>query len=559
MKTSVGVSVARVVCLFVSVLALAALPVAAAAQEHSGSILLVYGAGKYKRGDNRICTRLLKAGYTVTALADDVVTSTDAEGKNLVILSDSVSDARLGDTFRSVPVPILCSEPYQLDNLGMTVPAQGTDYGKADPRRKMTIKDPSHSLAAGLQGSVMVNHLPFPMGWGTPGESAQLIATLGRPSRAGHQESPSSRFAYFAYDPGAAMPGLSAPAMRIAIFLSSSTWSSLTPAGLKLFDAAVDHGVRSATGGCIPCQTGEHQVTLTNGSAQTIWVGVWDKVHNRGVPPAASCFKDWELAATTSKTYCAPFGANLRFFPRGGCKNADGSWKAMCDSNDCNSPPPASATCGNGGLQSLAEINFDNEPVLKDGAYYDVSYVDGYTNPVTVTIDNSDGCKTLKAGCDSSLGACPWPTRDSAGNLGGTVCWGACKEIWARRYKDNLPEAQRPTDAQIRAVCCQCQAPYGCGDAGCNDVGCGCSPHAAYPASYSARTCCSPIPDLEAPYITQCAPDHCTWPAPYPAYARQVKVACDVSYSWQFHDDVGLMHCTAGAQPYNFTVTFWPK
>jgi hypothetical protein len=548
---------ARIACVFASSLALVALSVASMAQERAGNILLVYGAGKYKKGDNRVCARLLKAGYTVTALADDVVTPADAEGKDLVILSDSVDDARLGDAFRPVPVPILCSEPYQLDNLGMTFPAQGTDYGKVDARRDMKIKDPSHSLAAGLSGSVAVSKLPFPMGWGTPGDSAELIATLGQPSPTQATEASSPRFAYFAYDRGSVMPGLAAPAMRIAYFLSSSTWSSATSAGLKLFDAAVDHAVRASTGGCIPCQTGEHQVTFINNSGDKIWVGVWDFWKGQGVPPPESCFKDWEIADKETKTYCAPMGANNRFFPRGGCKDAAGNWKENCDTNDCNYPQssPAQAVCSNGGLQSLAEINFDS-----NGAWYDVSYVDGYTYAVTVKIDNAEGCSTFKAGCETAPGACPWPTRDVKGNLGGTICWGACKEIWARRYKDNLPESQRPTDAQIRAVCCQCQAPYGCDDSSCDNVGCGCSPHAAYSPFRSARTCCSPIPDLEASPVNPCATDgHCTWPSAYTVYARQVKVACDNSYSWQFHDDVGLMHCTAGTQPYNFTVTFWPK
>ena len=85
----------------VSLLITAALP--------ASDILLVYGAGKFNRGDHRISSHLLKSGYSVVVRSDKAVSLADAEGKDLVILSDSVDSAILGTMFRDVPVPILCS------------------------------------------------------------------------------------------------------------------------------------------------------------------------------------------------------------------------------------------------------------------------------------------------------------------------------------------------------------------------------------------------------------------------------------------------------------------
>jgi hypothetical protein len=523
-------------------------------QTASAEILLVYGGGKLKGGDGKLADHLLQNGYTLTLLSDEEVTEEDAQGKDLVILSDSVDAGLLGPMFRDVKVPVLCAEHQQLDDLGLTSAQSGLDYGKASGRQTVKITDSSNTLSAGLSGSVQVTTEDCSMGWGVPGPSAVKVGLLGESSPSGQ------KYALFEYEVGSAMPGLVAPAKRIGLLLSTKAWSRMTPKGQSLVDTAVDHAVRATSGGCGPCQSGEHSVQLVNNTGEKIWVGVWDKVNNRGVSAPTGCVKDWEMGAGDHKTVCVPKGANYRFFPRSGCKDEAGAWKDICDTNDCNYPQshPAQAVCSNGGLQSLAEINFDNEPIISNEAWYDVSYVDGYTYPVTVTIDNVDACKSLQAGCSNSLGACPWATRDSKGVLGGSVCWGGCKEIWARANLDGLPNP--PTQKQLTAVCCTCPAPYGCADTGCNSGGCGCSPHASYPSSYSGRVCCSPIPDLEAPYVTPCASDgHCTWPSEYTAYPRQIKGKCDNSYAWQFHDDVGLMHCTAGKQPYNFTVTFWPK
>jgi hypothetical protein len=108
----------------------------------ASDILLVYGAGKFNRGDHRISSHLLKTGYSVIVRSDNAVSLADAEGKDLVILSDSVDSAKVGTMFRDAQVPVLCSEHQQLDDLGMTLPSPGADYGRAEPQKTIRITDP---------------------------------------------------------------------------------------------------------------------------------------------------------------------------------------------------------------------------------------------------------------------------------------------------------------------------------------------------------------------------------------------------------------------------------
>ncbi len=70
------------------------------------------------------------------------------------------------------------------------------------------------------------------MSWGKPGLGAITIATVyGQPDKA----------AIFAYEKGATMDYETlAPARRVMFFLDNDTFTNLSPAGVALFDAAVD-------------------------------------------------------------------------------------------------------------------------------------------------------------------------------------------------------------------------------------------------------------------------------------------------------------------------------
>jgi hypothetical protein len=74
------------------------------------------------------------------------------------------------------------------------------------------------------------------MGWGVPGENAIAVAGLS---------SDPHKCIIFAYDAGAEMPGLIAPARRVGLFLFRNTANSFTSEGWALFDSAVDWSISS--------------------------------------------------------------------------------------------------------------------------------------------------------------------------------------------------------------------------------------------------------------------------------------------------------------------------
>ena len=88
---------------------------------------------------------------------------------------------------------------------------------------------PGSTLAAGLTGTVAVSTAADTLPQGNPGAAAVIVARLPGTTTASD----------FAYDTGAAMPGLAAPARRVGLFLGDNTAAIFTANGWALFDAAV--------------------------------------------------------------------------------------------------------------------------------------------------------------------------------------------------------------------------------------------------------------------------------------------------------------------------------
>jgi hypothetical protein len=135
----------------------------------------------------------------------------------------------VGTRFRGSIAPIVTWEAQLFDDLGLTGPAGGNDFGMAKQSRT-TILTPVHPLAAGLSGLVNVTTAPTALAWGRPAAGAVRVARL--PGNA-------SRITIFGYERGAAMVGLTAPARRVGLFLGDTAATLLTPDGTALFDAAV--------------------------------------------------------------------------------------------------------------------------------------------------------------------------------------------------------------------------------------------------------------------------------------------------------------------------------
>lgn len=196
-----------------------------------GECLMVTGDGTTNGGvDADIYARLQLLGYNVTLAEDASSLASDANGKSLVFISETIGSAN-ATKFAGVTVPILCSEAFAYDGLNMT-PANGQMVVAQD----IAIVDSGHPLAAGLSGNVRVTDqtdVLLSLVNTPPSPNAKVIATLaGDPSQA----------ALFWFEAGDVMEGgFVAPARRIGFFFSGTGTSpgDYTAPAWQLFDAAV--------------------------------------------------------------------------------------------------------------------------------------------------------------------------------------------------------------------------------------------------------------------------------------------------------------------------------
>jgi PKD repeat protein len=189
------------------------------------ALLVVGNGGSPIAGDRAIRDRLVASGYSVTVVDDGVAQASAATGKDLVLISSSVTASALNTTFRDTTVPIISWEHALFDDLGMTA-SPGT---LRSSQRNLVITSPGHPLAAGLSGTVQVATTTGNFGSGVPGANAVVVATVPGTTAAG----------IFAYEAGVTMPGRAAPARRVGLFMADATPTKLTAMGKSLFDAAV--------------------------------------------------------------------------------------------------------------------------------------------------------------------------------------------------------------------------------------------------------------------------------------------------------------------------------
>jgi RHS repeat-associated protein len=202
------------------------------------NVLLVTNAPPpLKAGDLAIQNRLGTLGYTVSVITGSMVLSSDASGKALVVISSTVKSGDVNTKFRNAIVPVLTWEKELFYPMGMTGSIDGTDSGSLNAQTKLVIANPSHYMAAGLSGTVTVITTQSDLNWGKPNANALKIATLlNNPAKA----------AIFAYEKGVAMPGLSAPARRVGMYMTDQTAGNFNNNGWALFDAAVRWAANTA-------------------------------------------------------------------------------------------------------------------------------------------------------------------------------------------------------------------------------------------------------------------------------------------------------------------------
>ena len=198
-------------------------------------VLFVTGSTTLNASDTAVKSRLEALGHTVVVKDGASAVTADATGKALVVISSTVTPTSVGTKFRTVTVPVITWESGSSNNMGMTG-STNKDFGTKTGQTQITITNSAHPLAAGLTGSPTIVTSAKTLDWGKPNANAISIATvLGD----------SAKTTIFAYEAGVAMPGLTAPARRLGLFLYDDTAEVLNSSGIALLDA----GIKWARGG----------------------------------------------------------------------------------------------------------------------------------------------------------------------------------------------------------------------------------------------------------------------------------------------------------------------
>ncbi len=193
--------------------------------------LFVVDATTLDPADLALRTRLVALGCQVETKAANATKTSDADGRDLIVISESTLSKDLIGKFRNTAVPMLVLEPALWNNFGMTGSVWQTDFGEALDQRRLDIRDAAHPLAAGHPvGEVAVTSSGQKFVWGKPAATAKRIARLvGRPDAWG----------IFAYEAGDAMLCMNAPARRVGWFAGRDAAVAFTPAAWRLFDSTV--------------------------------------------------------------------------------------------------------------------------------------------------------------------------------------------------------------------------------------------------------------------------------------------------------------------------------
>jgi hypothetical protein len=186
--------------------------------------------------DRPLVARLTQLGCNPAQISDGMLAATDATGKSVVVVSDTVDGSLVRIKLKTVATPVLVMRPDIQDDNAMTGPGDGTDWARNSTEALMTISDPTHPLAAGLSGTVAFTTQPWPIGWGRCEATAAKVGTfVGNPTRC----------LLYGYETGTPMTGgFAAPARRVGFPVHADGVAKLNGNGWALFDAAI----RWATG-----------------------------------------------------------------------------------------------------------------------------------------------------------------------------------------------------------------------------------------------------------------------------------------------------------------------
>jgi Subtilase family len=194
--------------------------------------LLVVGSTTLNTGDAAVKSKLEGLGYTVTVKTGLASVTADATGRDVVVISSTVTATDVNTKFRDVTASVIVWESLLFDDMAMVDFQANT--GAYALENNINVSG-THPLTAGLLAGTYASYTsPDMLSVGIPATTAIKIAT---------SSANSSLSTIFAYDKGIQMVGMTAPGRRVALMLGDNGASKLSWAGGLLFNAAVTWAV----------------------------------------------------------------------------------------------------------------------------------------------------------------------------------------------------------------------------------------------------------------------------------------------------------------------------
>jgi hypothetical protein len=198
-----------------------------------GGLFVVANANSLNASDALVRDRLQAKGYylqIVSATEDDV---SMAAGKDIVIISSTITSGDVAGTYKNVAVPVIEWEQAIQDDMAMTTVGGSADRGTTAGQTQIDIVNPNHPMAAGLPaGPVTIVNTAMELPWGQPDTNAQVVARIvGTTDHA----------SIYGYDKGAILTdATAAPERRVLFCMTDNVAAAMNEIGLKLFDAAIN-------------------------------------------------------------------------------------------------------------------------------------------------------------------------------------------------------------------------------------------------------------------------------------------------------------------------------
>ena len=195
--------------------------------------LLVVGNTTLSIGDQQIQSTLSFLGFGVTIRSDVAASSSDAVGKALVVVSESVTSSNVNTKFRDTSTGVLVLEPAILDDMNMTTT---TNFGTVNTSQVNLVRPNASQFnflasAIGAYGVFTTTGSSVSHGWGIP-TSAALPG-------ADNVTTPTRKHAFYYARAAIMANGFEAPGRRVSLGLTNAATPTLTALGQRLLDESI--------------------------------------------------------------------------------------------------------------------------------------------------------------------------------------------------------------------------------------------------------------------------------------------------------------------------------